>query len=642
MSRRQIPQPQEAALFPPVRGLYKPFRSGNPLMNQGRASTFNGWRIADGHARIIEGNVATNGKSTTVTTNMKCIVPYFDPFGAADYAILFYVCGQKCIQQPINGVGSEAVLNATLLGADTQALIAWGRFREHILIADTVGGLFWIQPGTVRSAGVTAPGSAPSLADDGTGAQPPAATYTVKVTFVNDKGHEGNGSAASSAVVASGGQIDWTSIPTGPAGTASRNLYRHASAGTSYLLAGSIADNSTTTFTDTVADASLGRQLDSDNDVPIDTLRDIAISPARVFLLAMDGLTIWASKIEAITGQANWEAYPSGLSLDMPFDGANDDAKAIIFTHGDLYVFGGSKIFRMVGDIATGVSVEDISVDMGIFSTHAKCETSDGWIILSNQKQLWGYSPISGQLTRLASGVQGELAQIERNTGLDGPTITFDSGYNCVYLHYGKSAAGDNNLDMGIDLSSGEVFTPGWNYEFSEYSKDFRQLFGARPDTNVIRGWWPSHAVAVTYANINGSAPTDQRIEWVMYTPSPGDDIHFLGLSFVIKSQVNAAGVIPLLKVEWSLDGTARYRTALINVDRERLTTQEGEISPNVHAYVPIDLVAKYLTLRISVVETAGRAGGMELYAGMLSYSNKSESREGQKSIPEGLSRVYT
>ena len=147
---------------------------------------------------------------------------------------------------------------------------------------------------------------------------------------------------------------------------------------------------------------------------------------------------------------------------------------------------------------------------------------------------------------------------------------------------------------------------------------------------------------AVTYANINGSAPTDQRIEWVMYTPSPGDDIHFLGLSFVIKSQVKAAGVIPLLKVVWSLDGTARYRTALINVDRERLTTQEGEISPNVHAYVPIDLVAKYLTLRISVVETAGRAGGMELYAGMLSYSNKSESREGQKSIPEGLSRVYT
>lgn len=80
--------------------------------------------------------------------------------------------------------------------------------------------------------------------------------YRWKVTYVTILGE----TLASSAtgIVAISGQASLTAIPTGPAGVTARKLYRTAAGGSVYKLVATVSDNTTTTYTDNIADGSLG------------------------------------------------------------------------------------------------------------------------------------------------------------------------------------------------------------------------------------------------------------------------------------------------------------------------------------------------------------------------------------------------
>lgn len=84
----------------------------------------------------------------------------------------------------------------------------------------------------------------------------PNGTYTYKVTFITDNG-ETLPSAASNSVSPTSDQVD-LSFATGPAGTVQRRLWRTTDGGSTYFLVANIMDNTTTTYTDNLADASLG------------------------------------------------------------------------------------------------------------------------------------------------------------------------------------------------------------------------------------------------------------------------------------------------------------------------------------------------------------------------------------------------
>lgn len=105
-------------------------------------------------------------------------------------------------------------------------------------------------------------GSAPSAptATVVAGAGLGTGTYSYVVTLVDGLGGETRGGQASSVVTTSTGnqQVNLTAIPTGPTGTAKRKIYRTVAGGSQYLLLATLNDNTTTTYTDTTADASLG------------------------------------------------------------------------------------------------------------------------------------------------------------------------------------------------------------------------------------------------------------------------------------------------------------------------------------------------------------------------------------------------
>src|ERR1051325_400942 len=106
---------------------------------------------------------------------------------------------------------------------------------------------------------VTKPSSAPSAAAGTvTGALDTSAAYRYKVTYVTGFG-ETDPSTHVAVTTTSTGSVNLTSIPVSTNGNViARKLYRTVGADTvSYLLLTTINDNTTTTYTDIIADGSL-------------------------------------------------------------------------------------------------------------------------------------------------------------------------------------------------------------------------------------------------------------------------------------------------------------------------------------------------------------------------------------------------
>lgn len=117
-----------------------------------------------------------------------------------------------------------------------------GRYMPHALIAPT------------GAATAALAGAGAGNVDDG--------THSWVITFSRAESSESSQGPKSNVLTvvdkSVDGQVSLTGIPTGPGGTESRSIYRTIAGDTGdHLLVGTINDNTTTIFTDNVADASL-------------------------------------------------------------------------------------------------------------------------------------------------------------------------------------------------------------------------------------------------------------------------------------------------------------------------------------------------------------------------------------------------
>jgi len=112
----------------------------------------------------------------------------------------------------------------------------------------------------VWNMGIAAPVTTTTAGAASAGGSLSIGTYKYKITYENVFGEESNPSVASNAITTAGGNktIPLTAIPVSPdAQTTKRNIYRTFVDGGVYSYLATIADNSTTTFTDTFADTTL-------------------------------------------------------------------------------------------------------------------------------------------------------------------------------------------------------------------------------------------------------------------------------------------------------------------------------------------------------------------------------------------------
>lgn len=140
--------------------------------------------------------------------------------------------------------------------------------------------------------GIPQPNSGPST-QSGTAGASGAATGDInyKVSYVNSYSVEGDVSAATTTLtIATSASVSLTSLPLAPTsfGVNSRRLYRlDSGSGGSYKLVTTIADNTTTNYTDSTPSASLGAAAPSDQGEPPNWQYSIS-HQERLFLVTPD------------------------------------------------------------------------------------------------------------------------------------------------------------------------------------------------------------------------------------------------------------------------------------------------------------------------------------------------------------------
>lgn len=130
---------------------------------------------------------------------------------------------------------------------------------------DLLTGLMPDQPVTIKNtlslqAIGGPPATAPALAlNTGTALGIGAYGYVITYATPNADGESGPSPAATITTTSGNQSVKLTSIPVGPTGTAWRKIYRTVvGGGTNYKYVDSLYDNTTTTYTDNIPDASLG------------------------------------------------------------------------------------------------------------------------------------------------------------------------------------------------------------------------------------------------------------------------------------------------------------------------------------------------------------------------------------------------
>jgi uncharacterized phiE125 gp8 family phage protein len=107
--------------------------------------------------------------------------------------------------------------------------------------------------------------------------------HRYRVTFVTATGETDGGDISVAVTVVDhtvNGQVSLTAIALGGSAVTARKIYRTAAGGSTYLLLAMLADNTTTTYTDNIADASLGAGVPSSNSTG-DPLLTMLIGAAR-------------------------------------------------------------------------------------------------------------------------------------------------------------------------------------------------------------------------------------------------------------------------------------------------------------------------------------------------------------------------
>jgi hypothetical protein len=160
---------------------------------------------------------------------------------------------------------------------------------------------------------ISAP-TAPTVAASGT-AGVLNGSYTYKVTYLTANG-ETTGGTTSAVVSPASKQVNITNIPTGPAGTLYRRIYRTSAGGAdgTQKLVITLNDNTTTSYTDNVADASLRGSLPGSNTARTDTNR------ATVTFSAVTGATSY--RIYRGTTSGLESAYQTTASSPFTDSGA--------------------------------------------------------------------------------------------------------------------------------------------------------------------------------------------------------------------------------------------------------------------------------------------------------------------------------
>ena len=221
-------------------------------------------------------------------------------------------------------------------------------FANHCYIANGEDSLQKYNGTYVRSVGMTVPGASTFSAN--INGSLTAGTYYFKYTFVDEDGYESNGGTASAAMTAQANPNDGITINIAVSSddkVAKRRIYRTTVGGSIYYYDGEVADNTTTTYNSTVADAviSLRAVLHTDHNAPPDDPSLVVKRRSRLNIAIDDDLYV-SKNYDKTTGVRSVEYFPSTNYFPT---GNGQKITGLIEQLGGLPTFTEDTIERLVG-----------------------------------------------------------------------------------------------------------------------------------------------------------------------------------------------------------------------------------------------------------------------------------------------------
>jgi hypothetical protein len=316
-------------------------------------------------------------------------------------------------------------------------------------------------------AKLSTPG-APSVGSPTTGGSVDIGTHSYKVTFVTANGETTGGTASGTVNVTTSGTqtVPLTAIPTGATGTTARNIYRTVAGNTgNYLLVGTINNNTTTTFNDTVADASLGVAAPSSNSATTST------NNASLSWNAVTGATSY--RIYRGTSSNNESVYQTSATNSFTDTGAAGTAGSV-------------PTASKWGTLGVGTSSANANIDVeGTALFRADANSSSSFQI----QNPGGASILTAGNSVSSSTVINENLTTNTPTGTLLNNATYSAG-NYVQLTNGSSSV-NGELDYTPALSA-----------TSDYSAQFEVFYAP--------GFLSGNSIYF-YAGFN-STPTDDGV----------------------------------------------------------------------------------------------------------------------------------
>lgn len=220
--------------------------------------------------------------------------------------------------------------------------VAASQYENHIFVCTGGTDPYKYNGTDFTRHGVPAPTSTMTAATAATGSVL-TGDYLYKVTYVNSQAVEGDLGPITGTFAASSENIALTSIPVAPQsfGVNSRRIYRTAAGGASYLRLAEIADNTTTTYEDGVADGGLGTAAPTDNGVP-PKYKSIVYHQNRLFMITGTDNKVWYTDLaEPYTVQSTNFLTVGDDSSDLPTSLGVHNDQVVVFgenTHEFIYI----------------------------------------------------------------------------------------------------------------------------------------------------------------------------------------------------------------------------------------------------------------------------------------------------------------
>lgn len=266
--------------------------------------------------------------------------------------------------------------------------VAYTVYQNLLMFSDGTGGPWKYSD---RDAFYQLGISTPSACTGASGGSGPisAGTYYYKVSYVNSQVVEGEaGSASVGVVLTNTAAVDLTDIPVGATslGVDARNIYRSTSSDGPFYYIAQLADNSTTTYTDTTAVGDESTQTDVDDATAPNPWNTVAADQERLWF---DNKTS-DKTILGYTELAN-PFISEALNLFNMGKGDGQDILALVPMQDLLAVFKDNSIWIIFYNGSTAPTSwqrHKTQIPRGIVSKYAWAKTRDGILYFGKDNEI--------------------------------------------------------------------------------------------------------------------------------------------------------------------------------------------------------------------------------------------------------------